>query len=103
MPPLKCFNCGKIGHFANKYLYAKRSDSDEEEYHKKEKKYQKGNKKYKIKVFKKNIYQREDNSSSNEDDETNSDSNKVLVVKIQMIKKEKECEKSRKGNHDIKS
>jgi DNA-directed RNA polymerase subunit N (RpoN/RPB10) len=36
MFPLKCFNCGKIVHFANKCSYAKKSDSYEEEYPKKE-------------------------------------------------------------------
>ena len=29
--PLNCFNCGKIGHFDSKCLYAKCSKSDEEE------------------------------------------------------------------------
>jgi hypothetical protein len=41
--PLKGFNCGKIGHFANKCPYARISDNDEEKEPKKEKKYQKGN------------------------------------------------------------
>ena len=44
--PLKCFNCGKIGHFSSKCPYARGSYSDEEEeVPKKEKKYQKGDKK----------------------------------------------------------
>jgi hypothetical protein len=43
--PLMCFNCGKIGHFSNKFPYAKNIDSDEEEAPKKEKKYHKGDKK----------------------------------------------------------
>jgi hypothetical protein len=42
--PLKCFNCGKFGHFASKCPYAGDSDSDEEEVPKKEKKYHKRDK-----------------------------------------------------------
>jgi hypothetical protein len=37
--PLKCFNCGKIGHFASKCPYARGSDSDEEEEVPKKEKY----------------------------------------------------------------
>jgi hypothetical protein len=74
--PLKCFNCVKIGNFANKCPYAKKSDSDEEDDPKKEKKYQKGNKK---KVFKKNIFSRVDIYSFDEDDVNDSDSIGQLV------------------------
>jgi hypothetical protein len=85
---LKCFNCGKIGHFANKCPYSRKSDSDEEEDPKKEKKYQKGNMKDKRKVFKKNLYSREDSSSSDEDDETDSDSEKRYYLWLGKIKQE---------------
>jgi hypothetical protein len=75
MLPLKCFNFGKIGHFANKCPYAKKSYSDEEKYPNKEKKYQKGKRKGdKRKFFKKYIYSREVSSSSDENDERNIDS-----------------------------
>jgi hypothetical protein len=87
MLPLKCFNCGKIGHFASKCPYAKNSDSDEEEVPKKEKKYQKGNKKGdKRKILKKSFYSREDSSSSDEDDDSDSDSERVLFMEMETQK-----------------
>jgi hypothetical protein len=92
MLPLKCFNCGKIGHFANKFPYAKNSDSDEEEEPNKDKKYQKGNKKDKRKVFKKNLYSREYSSSSDEDYESDSDSEKVLFMAMENKKNDEEGE-----------
>jgi hypothetical protein len=72
--PLKCFNCGKIGHFSSKFPYAKNLDCDEEEVPKTKKKYQKGNKKEnKRKVFKKIFYSREDSSSSDDDNDSDND------------------------------
>jgi hypothetical protein len=62
--PLKCFNCGKVEHFASKCPYPKKKDSDDEETysHKELKKRKSGNKK-KFYKKKKNFYSKEDNSS----------------------------------------
>ena len=66
--PLICFNCGKIGHFANKFPYPKQEESDDEITFK----YQKKRKtKYKRKLYnkKKTFFTQEDNSSSKESEE----------------------------------
>ena len=59
---LKCFNYGRIGHFAKKCPYPKQEDSDDEEpfFHKQ---YQKNKTIYKKKFRKnkKNLYSKEDN------------------------------------------
>jgi len=63
MLPLKCFNCGGNGHFANKFPHKIKYINEEETYNR-EKKYKKGNtRRNKMKFQKKNVYSKEDNSS----------------------------------------
>ena len=68
--PLKCFNCGKIGHFASKFFHPKPDDSNDEETSKKSKKKKVGNKNFynKNKIF----YYMEDSEDedTSEDEET---------------------------------
>ena len=67
-PPLKCFNCGRIGHFSHKCSYPKQKESDHEESccHK-------GRKKYKEKNM--NFYSKEES----EDEEMIQD-NEILFL-----------------------
>jgi hypothetical protein len=62
MVPLKCFNCGGIGHFDSKCPH-KNNESDEEEGPKKKRKNQK-DRRNKKKFFKKSLCTKEDSSSS---------------------------------------
>jgi hypothetical protein len=71
--PFKCFNCGKVRHFASKCPYPKQGDSDDEDTynHKELKKGKTGNNK-KLYKKKKNLYSKEESSSydMSEDDKT---------------------------------
>jgi hypothetical protein len=65
--PFKCFNYGRIGHFANKCSYPKQEENDEEVHNQKNQ--------YKKKFYKKkkNFYSKEDISSSDMSEDENSE------------------------------
>jgi hypothetical protein len=76
--PLICFNCDGIGHFANKCPHKKKRNDEG---------YSKGRQTYKDKittkkVFKKNIFTKEDISSSDEDEISDSETWRVLFMAV---------------------
>ena len=90
LPP-KCFSCGKIGYFASKFPYAKKSDSDEDDNFKPYKKYNNYKNKNRGKFAKKtSFYTKRDNKSSSGDSDNDSGSDsddesepeKVLFMEI---------------------
>ena len=78
--PLKCFECGRIGHFASKCPYAKNPNSHDENNCKKNKSFQnkKGNNGRSVKS--RNLYSKENNISSDDDSDSDNDSEKVFFL-----------------------
>jgi hypothetical protein len=66
--PFKCFNCGRIRHFANKCPYPKQEDNDDEEAHNQKDQYKK-----KFYKKKKNFYSKEDIISSDMSEDEDSE------------------------------
>ena len=69
--PLKCFECGRIGHFASKCPYQKGDDENNCKKNKSFQNYKKGNNGRFCK--RKNFYSKEDNNSSNDDSDSDND------------------------------
>jgi hypothetical protein len=80
--PLKCFECGRIGHFASKCPYKGNPNNDDENSCKANKRYQKNKKGSNGRYDKnKNLYTKENNSSSDDDDlDSDNESERVLFL-----------------------
>ncbi len=83
--PFKCFDCGKIGHFASKCPYAKKLDTNNDDAPKNNK--MKNWKTNKGKLFqkKRNLYTEEDSESSSEEDNGESDDEEMLFFGFEKL------------------
>ena len=81
--PLKCFECGRINHFASKCPYKGNPNSDDKNNYKTNRSFQRHKKENNGRTVKsKNLYSKEDSSSSDDDSDSDNDSEKVLFVAI---------------------
>jgi len=81
--PLKCFACGRIGHFGFKCPYSKCSDSDDDSNHKNNKNYQNYKKRNNGKFSNKKIlYSKGDINSFDDDSDSDNDLEKVPFMEI---------------------
>ncbi|XP_059075439.1 uncharacterized protein LOC131875357 [Cryptomeria japonica] len=93
--PFKCFNCGKVGHYASKCPQNESENSEEEKKNYSKKKGKKSFKKN-FSKHKKSFYSRQRSSSSEEnfEDSTSSDGEEILfmAMKVEDDEDEKEAE-----------
>jgi hypothetical protein len=86
MLPLKFFNCGGVGHFANKCPYNKKKGNEEDDSKKKEQ-IQKG-RRNKKNFFKKSLCTKEDSSSSEKDEVNDYDIERVIFMETEEFNEE---------------